>query len=67
MASCVPFSRKLQGNWDNDHKVKGQGQIGWTVHEKETYTVVCCMLKFQSWIGNQEVVVQTDHSIIVQW
>ena len=61
------FSRKLEGNRDNDHKVKGRGQIGWTVCEKETYAVVCCLLKFQSWIGNQEVVVKTDHSSIVQW
>ena len=28
------FSRNLQGNRDNDHKVKGLGQIGWTEREK---------------------------------
>ena len=58
-------SRKVQGNRDNDHKVKGRIQIGWTVREKETYAVVCCLLKFQCWIGNQEAVIETDHTGIV--
>ena len=40
------FSRKLQRNRDNDHKVQGRGQIGWTVPQKETYAVVCCLLNF---------------------
>ena len=68
MAACVFFfSRKPKGNRDNDHKVKGQGQIPWTVRDKKMYAVVCYLLKFHSWIGNQEVVVKTDHRSIVQW
>ena len=61
------LSRKLQGSKTCKHKDKGIGQFGWTVREKETYAVVCCLLKFQSWIGHQEVLVRTDHSSIVQW
>ena len=61
------FSRKLQGSKTaGKHKDKGIGQVGWTVREKETYAVVCSLLKFQSWIGHQEVLVRTDHSSIVQ-
>ena len=62
------FSRKLQGSKTaGKHRDKGIGQVGWTVREKETYAVVCSLLKFQSWIGHQEVLVRTDHSSIVQW
>ena len=39
----------------------------WTRREKETYALLCCLLKFQSWIRFSEVVVKTDHSSIVQW
>ena len=60
-------SRKLQGSKTGKHKDKGIGQVGWTVREKETEAVVCCLLKFHSWIGHQEVLVRTDHSSIVQW
>ena len=58
------FSRKLQGSRE---KGKVLGQMGWTVREKETYALVCCLLKFQSWIGFSEVEVLTDHSSIIQW
>ena len=62
------FSRKLRGSkTSKTHKKKAVGQVGWTVREKETYAVVCSLLKFQSWIGNQEVLVCTDHSSILQW
>ena len=43
------------------------GQYAWTPREKETYAVVACLLKFQAWVGTQEVLVQTDHSSIVKW
>ena len=63
----VFFSRKLQGTKTaGKHKDKPRGQAGWTVREKETYAVVCSLLKFQSWIGHQELFVGTDHSSIVQ-
>ena len=29
--------------------------------------MVCALLKFQAWIGGQEVTVHTDHSSILQW
>ena len=58
------FSRKLQGTRQKGKKL---GQMGWTPREKETYALVCCIMKFQSWIGLSEVMVKTDHSSIVQW
>ena len=58
------FSRKPQGSRQGD---KLLGQMGWTVREKETYLFVCCLLKFQSWIGFNEVVVRIDQKNIVQW
>ena len=62
------FSRKLQGEKANGlTKKRDTGQYAWTPREKETYAIVCCLLKFQSWIGSQEVTVQTDHSAIVKW
>ena len=57
------FSRNLQGSRE---KAKVLGQMGWTVREKETYALVCCLLKFQSWIGFSEVEVLTDASSIIQ-
>ena len=35
------FSRKLQGSRKGD---KVLGQMGWTIREKETYALVCCLL-----------------------
>ena len=62
------YSRKLQGQRaDGVNFHKNLGQIAWTPREKETYAIVTCLLKFQSWIGGQEVTVQTDHSAIVKW
>ena len=29
--------------------------------------MVCCLLKFQAWIGGAEVMVKTDHGSILQW
>ena len=61
------YSRKLQGQRaDGVNFHKNLGQIAWTPREKETYAIVTCLLKFQSWIGGQEVTVQTDHSAIVK-
>ena len=62
------FSRKLQGEKANGlTKKRDTSQYAWTPREKETYAIVRCLLKFQSWIGSQEVTVQTDHSAIVKW
>ena len=58
------FSKKLQGTGTGHG---AQGQCGWTPREKETYTVVYCLLKFQAWIGGAEVMVKTDHGSILQW
>ena len=60
------FSRKLQGSKGSKGN-KLLGQLGWTPREKETYALVSCLLKSQSWIGYNEVDVYTDHSSIAQW
>ena len=62
------YSRKLQGNRAGyDGCTKHTGQFAWTPREQETYAIVCCLLKFQSWVGNAQVEIQTDHSAIVKW
>ena len=58
------FSRKLQGSRQG---YKPLGQMGWTVSEKETYTLLCCLLKFQSRIRFNGFVIRTDNKSIVQW
>ena len=40
----VPFSRKLEGK---DKK----GKRAWSTREQETYALVSCLLRFESWIG----------------
>ena len=65
-------SRKLQGGRSGTTKdgftpTKHTGQYRWTPREKETYAIGSCLLKFQIWIGGQEIMVQTDHSAIVKW
>ena len=60
--------RELQGQRaDGVNCHKSLGQVAWTPREKETSAIVTCLLKFQSWIGGQEVTVQTDHRAIVKW
>ena len=62
------FSRKLQGAVSGGKGEKGEsGQMAWTIREKETYALVWCLLKFQSWIGGNEIEVHIDHSSILQW
>ena len=66
------YSRKLQGECagttnEGFTRTKHTGQYGWTPREKETYAIVSCLLKFQSWIGGQEITVKPDHSAIVKW
>ena len=46
---------------------KHTGQYGWTPRKKETYAIVSCLVKFQSWIGGQQISGQTDRSAIVKW
>ena len=74
-------SRKLQSSSGKQHydypeknrpelqrtALSGRGQMGWTMREKETYALVCALLKFQALIGGQEVTVSTDHASILQW
>ena len=62
------FSRKLQENkTSKTHRKTWLGRVGCTARQKETYAVVCSLLKFQSSIGNREVLVCTDHSSILRW
>ena len=62
------FSRKLQGAVSEGKGEKGKsGQMVWTIREKETFALVCCLLQFQSWIWGNEIEVHTDHSSILQW
>ena len=61
---CALFSQKLQGSVKHnaDANVLGyMGQIAWSVREKETYTLVSCLLKFKSWITGHQVTVFTDY------
>ena len=51
------FSRKLQN-----------GQVNWSVREKETYVLVTALLRFEPWVGQgQVVVVNTDHQALLMW
>ena len=50
------FSRKLT-----------EGQRKWHPREQETYAIVLALLKWQSWIGLQPVLVLTDHKSLEQW
>ena len=53
----VYFSRKLQN-----------GQVNWSVREKETYALVTVLLTFEPWVGGgQVVVVNTDHQALLKW
>ena len=69
--NCHPvafYSRKLQGNKAGfNGSTKNTGQFAWTPREQETYAIVCCLWKFQSWIAGSAVEIQTDHSVIVKW
>ena len=61
------YSRKLQGNKAGvNGSTKDTGQFAWTPREQETYAIVCCLYKLQSWIGGSAVEIQTDHSAIVK-
>ena len=61
------FSRKLQGAVSGGKGEKGEsGQMAWTIREKETYALVCCLLGFQSSIGGNEIEVHRDNSSILQ-
>ena len=62
------YSRKLQGNKAGvNGSTKKTGQLAWTPRKQETYAIVCCLLKYQSWIGGSAVEIQTDHLAIVKW
>lgn len=50
------LSRKLTGS-----------QINWVPREKETYAIILALLKWESWIGLQPVLVLTDHKAIESW
>ena len=56
------FSRKLEGS-------PGKGQVGWSVHEKETYAIVLILQKYRSWMASSliEVLVMTDHKSLQHW
>ena len=62
------YSRKFQGTRAGvDGCTKNTWQFAWTPREQETYAIVCCLLRFQSWVAKPEVEIQTDHSAIVKW
>jgi hypothetical protein len=39
----------------------------WSVREKETYAIVCAILKWATWIGIQPVLILTDHKSLESW
>ena len=64
------FSRKLQGTvkYDDAGNVLGYtGQRAWSDREKETYALVSCLLKFESWISGRHVTVFTHHKSLESW
>ena len=44
-----------------------KGQRNWTPREQETYAIVLALQKWESWIGNQPVLVLTDHKALESW
>ena len=56
------FSRKLEGT-------PGKGQVGWSIHEKETYAIVLILQKYRSWLASTlvEIKVLSDHESLQQW
>ena len=50
------MSRKLTGSLRN-----------WVPREQETYAIILELLKWQSWIGLQEVLVLSDHKALESW
>jgi hypothetical protein len=45
----------------------GPGQQKWTPRELETYAIILALLKWESWIGLQPVLVLTDHQSLEAW
>ena len=56
------FSRKLEGT-------PGKGQVGWSIHEKETYAIVLILQKYRSWLASTlvEIKVLSDHKSLQHW
>jgi hypothetical protein len=50
------MSRKLASN-----------QRNWVPREQETYAIILALLKWESWIGFQPILVLTDHQAIEYW
>ena len=44
-----------------------KGQRNWVPREQETYAIVLALQKWESWIGNQPVLVFTDHKCLESW
>ena len=42
-------------------------QMQWSPREQETYTIICALRKYQSWIGTTRVEVLTDHCSLEYW
>ena len=57
---CAFVSRKLEGK-------DGTGQRAWSTRKQETYALVSCLLKFESWIGGRKVTVYTDQKSLESW
>ena len=43
------------------------GQRAWSVRGKDTYALVSCVLKFNSWISGRQVTVFTDNKSLESW
>ena len=39
----------------------------WTTREREAYAVVCALVKWAGWIGDNPVVILTDHKTLEAW
>ena len=42
-------------------------QMQWSLHEQETYAIICALKKYQSWVGTNRVDVLTDHRSLEYW
>ena len=42
-------------------------QMQWSPREQETYTIICALKKYQSWIGTNRVEILTDHRSLEYW
>ena len=69
-ALCAFYSKNSEGQIWYGPEGEALGftrQRAWSMREKETYALVSCLLKFESWISGRKVTVFTDHKSLESW